>query len=292
MDTSQNEETLEANDSSIDLEDLFNDTFIQLDTTTELREEEVVGEDVQNKTSYVEEEGQPNMVDSDEEVQPSTDLSANQNQVNRMIFTDLVTNIRIRTTKTNRQQYQWLGTLAELEDFFGLALERQGTWSQRQLKGTSKRKNPEFVYTFCASFEESKALWHANGTLQLQGNNSDNVKMDVNQLLGEKIRTDVKDNDIPLRVDQNSERIKKLWEAISQIKLDLTRIKKATPHLDDQNGNFRVKTAVISVDENQKRITDFFSHATKDESLDSVPDHSPAAPNLKNLKDLNSQKRG
>ena len=106
MDTSQNEETSEAKDSSINLEDLFNDTSIQLDTTTEVSEEEVVGEDYQNKTSYVEEEGQRNKADSDEEVQPNTDISANQSQVNRMIFTDLVTNIRIRTTKTNRQQYQ------------------------------------------------------------------------------------------------------------------------------------------------------------------------------------------
>ena len=182
-------------------------------------------EDYQNKTSYVEEEGQPNTADSDEEVQPSTDLSANQSQVNRMIFTDLVTNIRIRTTKTNRQQCQWLGTLAEFKDFFGLVLERQGTWSQRQLKGTSKGKNPKFVHTFCASFEEFKALWHENGALQLQGKDADNVKMDVNQLLGEMIRTDVKDNDIPLRVDQNNELIKKIWEAVSKINLDLTRIK-------------------------------------------------------------------
>ena len=95
-----------------------------------------MGKDDQNKTSYVEEEGQSNMTDSDdptserniphkhkELLQPSTDLSANQSQVNRMIVTDLVTNIRIRTTKTNRQQYQWLGTLAELSYFFGLALE-------------------------------------------------------------------------------------------------------------------------------------------------------------------------
>ena len=130
MDTNQNEETLEANDSGINLEDLFSDTFIQFDTTTEVHEEEVVGEDDQNKTSYVEEDGQPNMADRDnpnsegnihhkyeEQLQPSTDLSANQSQVNRMIFTDLFTKIRIRTTKTNRQQYQWLGTLAELKDF-------------------------------------------------------------------------------------------------------------------------------------------------------------------------------
>ena len=94
-----------------------------------------------------------------------------------MILTDLVTNIRIRTTKTNRQQYQRLRTLAELKDCFCLALERQGTWSQRRLKGTSKGKNPKFVHTFCASFEEFKALWHANSTLQLQGKDPDNMKM-------------------------------------------------------------------------------------------------------------------
>ena len=126
------------------------------------------------------------------------------------------------------------------------------------------------MHTFCASFEEFKALWHANGTLELQGKDTDSVKMDFNQLLGEKIRTDVKDNDIPSRVDQNSEQIKNIWEAISQIKLDLTRIKKTTAHLDDQNGNFRVRKAVVSVDKNQKKITDFFSHVTKDESLGSV----------------------
>ena len=31
------------------------------------------------------------------------------------------------------------------------------------------------------------------------------------------------------------------------------------------------------MDENQKKITDFFSHVTKDESLDSIADHSPIA---------------
>ena len=66
MDTTQNDETLEANDSNINLEDLFSDTFIHLDTTTEVCEEEVSGDDDQNKTSYVEEEGQPNMADRDD----------------------------------------------------------------------------------------------------------------------------------------------------------------------------------------------------------------------------------
>ena len=66
MDTSQNEEILEANDSSINLEDLFHETFIQLDMTTEVCEGEVVDEDDQNKTSHVEEEEQSNMADSDD----------------------------------------------------------------------------------------------------------------------------------------------------------------------------------------------------------------------------------
>ena len=73
---------------------------------------------------------------------------------------------------------------------------------------------------------EFKALWHANGTLQLQCKDADNVKMDVNQLLCEKVKTDVKDNYIPWEVDQISKQIKKSWEVISQIKLNLTRIKK------------------------------------------------------------------
>ena len=90
MDTSQNEETREANDISINLEDLFNETFIQLDTTTEVREEEVVGEDDQNKTSHVEEEEQSNMGDSED-----------PNSEGNIPHTDLFTNIRIRTTKTN-----------------------------------------------------------------------------------------------------------------------------------------------------------------------------------------------
>ena len=69
---------------------MFNETFIQLDTTTEVREEEVVGEDDQNKTSHVEEEEQSNMGDSED-----------PNSEGNIPHTDLVTNIRIRTTKTN-----------------------------------------------------------------------------------------------------------------------------------------------------------------------------------------------
>ena len=47
---------------------------------------------------------------------------------------------------------------------------------------------------------------------------ADNVKMDVNQLLGEKIRTDVKDNDIPSRVDQISEQIQKFGKLSLKLK--------------------------------------------------------------------------
>ena len=87
----------------------------------------------------------------------------NKSSVNRLIFTDLVRNIRIKTTKTNRKQYQWLGTLAELKDFFSLALEREGQWTHRQLKGTRKSKKPKYFHTFSASFEDLKIVWYVNG---------------------------------------------------------------------------------------------------------------------------------
>ena len=90
----------------------------------------------------------------------------NKSSINQVIFTDLVRNIRVKSTKTNCKQYQWLGTLAELKDFFSLALEREGSWSQRRLKSTTKGKKPKYVHTFCAAFEDLKVVWHANGTLQ------------------------------------------------------------------------------------------------------------------------------
>ena len=110
--------------------------------------------------------------------------------------------------------------------------------------------------------------------------------------MDKKIRTDAKDNDIRSRVDQISERIQKIWEAISQIKLDWTRIKKkTTPHLDDRNGNFRVRTAVVSVDENQKKITDLFSHVTKDKSVDSLARSHARRSELEKLEKLELPKK-
>ena len=107
----------------------------------------------------------------------------NKSSINHLIFTDLVRNIRIKSTKTNRKQYQWLGTLAELKDFFSLALEQEGSWSQWQLKSTTKGKKPKYVHTFFAAFEDLKVVWHANGTLQFQGKLAKNATTEVNQLL-------------------------------------------------------------------------------------------------------------
>ena len=63
----------------------------------------------------------------------------NKSSVNRLIFTDLVRIIRIKTTKTNRKQYQWLGTLAELKDFFSLALERVAPLDSQTAKRYTKK---------------------------------------------------------------------------------------------------------------------------------------------------------
>ena len=47
-----------------------------------------------------------------------------------------------------------------------------------------------------------------------------------------------------------------------------------------------MRTAVISVDENQKKITDFYSHVTKDESLVSVAQSLIRRSELKKLERL------
>ena len=73
------------------------------------------------------------------------------------ISSELVKNIQIRTTKSNRTQFAWLGSLAKLKDLFKSALDIEGSWSTRQLK-QAKSKRPKgkpqdsnLVYTFCAA---------------------------------------------------------------------------------------------------------------------------------------------
>ena len=194
----------------------------------------------------------------------------NKNSVNRLIFTDLVRNIRIKTTKTNRKQHQWLGTLAELRDFFSLALEREGQWTHRQLKGTRKSKKPKYVHTYSASFEDLKTVWYADGTLQLQGKVAEDVKTDIYQLLGEKISADIKDNDIPSRVNELSEDIKGIWEAISNMRKDISYIRKLNITKSAELNSGNASDDFIHVDCNQMRITDYFNRISKVENLDSI----------------------
>ena len=70
-----------------------------------------------------------------------------------------------------------------------------------------------------------KTVWYANGTLQFQGKSAEDVKTDIYQLLGEKISADIKDNDIPSRVNELSEDIKGIWEAISNMRKDMSYIR-------------------------------------------------------------------
>ena len=57
----------------------------------------------------------------------------------RFIYSELVKNIQIRTTKANRTQFVWLGSLAESKDLFKSALDIEGSWSARQLKQTKSK---------------------------------------------------------------------------------------------------------------------------------------------------------
>ena len=71
-----------------------------------------------------------------------------------------------------------------------------------------------------------KTVWYANGTLQFQGKFAEDVKTDIYQLLGKKISEDIKDNDIPSRVNELSEDIKRIWEAILNMRKDMSYIRK------------------------------------------------------------------
>ena len=194
----------------------------------------------------------------------------NKSSVNRLIFTDLVRNIRIKTTKTNRKQYQWLGTLAELKDFSVLLWKGRASGLNRQLKGTRNSKKPKYVHTFSASFEDLKTVWYANGTLQFQGKSAEDVKTDIYQLLGEKISADIKDNDIPLRVNELPEDIKGIWEAISNMRKDMSYIRKLNITRSAELNSGNDSDDFINVDCNQKRITDYFNRISKAENLDSI----------------------
>ena len=159
----------------------------------------------------------------------------NNSLLNRTSFANLAKNINIKRTKTNRQQFQWLGNLTELKDFFSLALEIEGSWSQRQLKSSGKGKKPKYVHTFCALTGDMKAIWHANGTLQFQGTEADSVKKEVVQLLEGKISRSIKENDIPLKVISIQEDVSKLWEVMVNLRTELRRKLSSTSPVNDLN---------------------------------------------------------
>ena len=195
----------------------------------------------------------------------------NNSLLNRIIFTDLAKNINIKRTKTNRQQFQWLGNLAEIKDFFSLALEIEGSWSQRQLKSSGKGKKPKYVHTFCALTGDMKAIWHANGTLQFQGTEADSVKKEVIQLLEGKISRDIKENDIPLKVISIQEEVSKLWEVMVNLRTELRRTLSSTSPDNGFNMTNTVDLTVNSdMDKNQKKITDFFPSITREQNRNSI----------------------
>ena len=102
-------------------------------------------------------------------------------------------------------------------------MEIEGSWSQRQLKSSGKGKKPKYVHTCCALAGDMKAIWHANGTLQFQGTEADNVKKEVVQLLEGKLSRDIKENDIPLKVTSIQEDVSKLWEVMVNLRTELRR---------------------------------------------------------------------
>ena len=129
-----------------------------------------------------------NMADHDCMIESGKDKGTSDDK--KFIYSELVKNIQIITTKTNRTQFAWLGSLAELKDLFKSALDIEGSWSARQLKqAKSKRskgkpQDANLVHTFCATDYNLTVIWHSNGTLQLQGTYADTVKNEIMLLSG------------------------------------------------------------------------------------------------------------
>ena len=145
-------------------------------------------------------------------------------------------------------------------------MEREGQWTHRQLKGTRKSKKPKYVPTFSASFEDLKTVWYANETLQFPGKSAEDVKTDIYQLLGEKISADIEDNDIPSRVNELSEDIKGIWEAISNMRKDMSYLRKLNITRSAELNSGNASDDFIHVDCNQKKITDYFNRILKVEN--------------------------
>ena len=81
-----------------------------------------------------------NMGDHDSMIESAKDKGTSDDK--RFMYSELVKNIQSRTTKSNRTQFAWLGSLAELRDLFTSALDTEGSWSARtktsQIKMTER----------------------------------------------------------------------------------------------------------------------------------------------------------
>ena len=163
-------------------------------------------------------------------------------------YSELVKNIQIRTTKANRTQFAWLGSLAKLKDFFKSSLEIEGSWSARQLKqAKSKRskgkpQDANLVHTFCATHYNLTAIWYSDETLQLQGTYADTVKNEINALIRSKT---------------SGEPEKETLSKVVKLEDDLLELRKFVLELREDK---LYSEQLVSVTErtDQPKITDFF----------------------------------
>ena len=119
---------------------------------------------------------------------------------------------------------------------------------------------------FCASFEDLKVVWHANGTLQFKRKLADNAATEVNQI----VSADIKENDIPAKVDNLIEDMKLIWLTLSTMKQDLVIVRQhaATPtYTYESIHQTNCSNNSFCPDSNQQLIMDFFVHVSKEESL-------------------------
>ena len=62
--------------------------------------------------------------------------------------------------------------------------------------------------------------------LQFQGKLAENATTEVNQFLDGKISADIKENDIPAKVDNMMEKTKRIWLTLSTVKQDLANVRR------------------------------------------------------------------
>ena len=187
-----------------------------------------------------------NMADHDWMIGSGKDKGTSDDK--RFIYSELVKNVQIRTTKANRTQFAWLGSLAELKNLFKSALDIEGSWSIRQLKqAKSKRskgkpQDADLVHTFCATDYNLTAIWCSNGTLQLQGTYADTVKNEISALIRSKT---------------SGEPDRETLSKVAKLENDLLELRKLVLELRDDKF---YSEQLVSVTErtDQPKITDFF----------------------------------